>query len=80
MIQCKTTGNEAALLGRKMGGDKNNLDISTVQKAMLVQITVLARVSLMCPNTLQVFTSAHILCTKQTALSLGDGKNKNYFQ
>jgi hypothetical protein len=66
MIQCKTTDNEVALLGGSMGrgrwGDQKNLDVSAVQKAMIVQITVLARASLMCPNTLQVsYICAHFL-------------------
>lgn len=67
MIQYKTTGNDVALLGERIGrwgggGDQKNLDISTVQKAMIVQITVLVRASLMSPNTLQVaYICAHSL-------------------
>jgi hypothetical protein len=81
MIQCKTRGNEVALLGGRMGvGDQKNLDICTVRKAMIVQITVLARASLMCANTLQVSYICVHFCTKKTMLLLSDGISKNYFQ
>jgi len=79
MIQCKTTGNEVALLGGKDGGMgeiKGTWTLLQCRKKCSCKLFFSRGLAWCVPTLYKCYTSAHILCTKKTALLLGDGIKK----